>query len=94
MTTDVTPAYVTLMDELESDVLLRVHGMLELGGPTPGSGVLKECVLNDAENGRDPFKNGTVEVGLLMPLEPYEDLVEYAKGLTVVKAYGKRRKRS
>lgn len=87
----VSAAYEALADQLEPDVRDRLAGLAEIPGKVTLASLKKACKSN-AENGCDPFAMGTVEVGLFLSLDEYEQLVSYAKGLTIV--YAKTRRRS
>lgn len=89
-----TAAYETHPDAQEENnpgITLRLHGMTEAGGSVTLK-QLKAACKADAENGRDPFGSGTVEVGLFLELDAYETLKEYAKSLTIVHSMRRRRK--
>ena len=90
-----TAAYESHPDAQEENnpgIRSRLAGMAELGGSPITLKALKKACKADAENGRDPFAQGTVEAGLFLELDQYETLIEYAKSLTVV--YASRRRRS
>lgn len=92
-----TAAYETHPDAQEENnpgILSRLSGMAELGGKPVTLKQLKAACKADAENGRDPFAQGTVEAGLFLELDQYEALIEYAKGLTIVYATRRRKARS
>lgn len=86
-----TAAYEALAEQLDADVRDRLAGLAEIPGKVTLASLKKACKSN-ADNGCDPFAMGTVEVGLFLPLDEYEALVNYAKGLTIV--YGRTRRRS
>lgn len=88
------PAWKTHPDAQEENnpgIDARLSGMAEIGGEVTLK-QLKAACKADAENGRDPFAQGTVEVGLFLELDKYEALHDYAKSLTV--EYAKRRRKS
>jgi hypothetical protein len=88
------PAWESHPDAQEENnpgVQSRLAGMAEIGG-TVTLKQMKAAVEADAANGRDPFAQGTVEAGLFLELDQYEQLREYAKSLTV--EYAKRRRSS
>lgn len=84
------PAYKTHEDGQDPAVLLRLSGCQELGGGTLSLDELKRSCKREAENGCDPAKGGSVELGLMLGEDEYERLKAYAKSLTVV--YPKRRR--
>jgi len=87
------PAYKTHDDAKEENnpgVQSRLAGMAELGGKPATLKQLMAACKADAENGRDPFAQGTVEAGLFLELDKYERLREFAKSLQIV--YSKRRR--
>lgn len=85
------PAFETHPDGKEPGVELRLSGIAHIGAPVTLR-QLMVCCKNDAENGRDPFAMGTVEVGLLLEQDKYERLVSYAKSLKIT--HSKRRRHS
>jgi hypothetical protein len=88
------PAYETHADAQDPAVQIRLTGLQELGDAMPTLKSLMKAAKVDADNGRNPFDMGTVEVGLLLSETSYEALCEYASGLRIVKSYGKRRRRA
>jgi hypothetical protein len=86
------PAYKTHEDAQDPAVQLRIHGLVTSGGKEVTLSQLMKACKSDAENGRDPFAQGTVEVGLLLEEDKYVRLKEYAKSLPV--EYAKTRRRT
>lgn len=89
-----TAAYETHDDAKEENnagIESRLQGMAELGGKITLK-QLKDACKADADNGRDPFAQGTVEVGLFLEEDKYEALKAYAKSLNIT--YAKRRRSS
>ena len=86
------PAYKTHEDGQDTAVQLRIHGLLTSGGKEVTLSALMKACKADAENGRDPFDMGTVEVGLLLEEDMYVRLKEYAKSLKI--QYPRRRRRT
>lgn len=76
-------------EEVNPGVQDRLAGMAEIGGKVTLAQMMKAC-KSCADNGNDPFTNGTVEAGLFLSDEEFTKLWAYAKSLTIT--YPTRRK--
>lgn len=78
------PAYKTHKDGADPAVRDRLAGVMETcGGGTLGQDEIRKCMKEEADNGNDPLKGGTIEFGLLLSESEYEDLKAYAKRLPI-----------
>jgi hypothetical protein len=78
------PAWKT-HDDATDEVKFRLQGLVA----TCGEGILslaelKSTCKEQAENGMDPVASGTVELGLFLSEDDYEDLKSYARSLDVI----------
>lgn len=87
-----TPAYETHDDAKDEAVRQRLHGIAELGPGTLSLDELKASCKSQAAQGMDPVASGTVELGLFLSEDEYEQLKAYASGLSVNLPKVRRRK--
>lgn len=85
------PAYETHEDGQDAAVRNRLSGLAELGPGILSLDELKSSCKSQAEQGMDPIASGTVELGLFLSEDEYEQLKAYAKTLKV--SYPKVRRR-
>lgn len=86
------PAYKTHDDAKEPGVMNRLTGLAELPGIL-SLDELKAAAKQQADNGCDPVDAGTVELGLFLSEDEYEQLKAYARKLPINRPKIKRRRK-
>lgn len=86
------PAYETHEDGQDPAVRLRLQGCAELSAGILSLDELKSSCKSQAEHGTDPIASGTVELGLFLSEDEYEQLKVYARKLSVSRPKVRRRK--